>query len=422
MSKLALFGGEPAVTISHPHFIWPQINGEKKKIVNELLDKGIISIYDDSGIIRTLEEDYIKYHDTKYAIATNSGTTALYSAFFGCEIGPGDEVISPTYTFLATVMPLFQLGAIPVLADCDERTGNISPTEIENSITSKTKAIVITHMWGHPCDMENILHIANKHGLKIIEDCSHAHGATYNGKKVGTFGDVACFSMQGNKIVSAGEGGMLITNSQEIYERATLLGHYRDRSQQCVTSPFYKQFSDTGFGLKLRIHPIAAALAHIDMLNLDKNIKVRNDNLNYMSSKLKNLNGITPPFTANNVFRGAYYGYKPFYSTETNDNVPIERFIEALRAEGVEAKKPGSKPLHLTKFFQTRHDGMFRGDWPKCYGFQPTRNGQFTKSEEFYNKTFSLPTFSKKDDKAIIDQYVCAMEKVLNNIELLKVK
>lgn len=272
MSELAILGGPSVITALHPHFVWPKITQEKINATVKQVASGEISIYDDSGIIKELEDSFCVYYNLPYGIATNSGTTALLSAFFGCGIGPGDEVIAPTYTFLATVTPILHVNAIPVLVDCDAVTGNISPQEIRKNITCKTKAIVITHIWGHPCEMDEILAIAIENNLFLIEDCSHAHGACYKNQKVGTFGDVACFSLQGNKIVSAGEGGILLTKSLEIYERATLLGHYRNRSEQCVKSNFYKQFTKTGYGLKLRMHPVGAALALIDFKNLEHNI------------------------------------------------------------------------------------------------------------------------------------------------------
>lgn len=173
--------------------------------------------------------------------------------------------------------------------DAEPETGNIDVEDLKKKITKRTKAIVVTHIWGHPCEMDEIMEVAKNHGLKVIEDCSHAHGATYKGQLVGTFGDVSCFSLQGNKIVSAGEGGILLTNSQEIYERSTLLGHFRDRSQQCVCSNFYKQFAKTGYGLKYRMHVLAAALARVSLWKLDERIKTRTENLNYFSKLLSKI-------------------------------------------------------------------------------------------------------------------------------------
>lgn len=158
-----------------------------------------MSIYGDTGIYERLESWLADYYKQKYVILTNTGTSSLNSGYVGLGIARGDEVIVPTYTFLATVTPLLRLGAIPVFADADPVTGGISPKDIEEKITPKTKAIAVTHMWGVACDMESIMYIAQKNNLRVLEDCSHAHFTKYNQKLLGTFGDVACFSIGAKK-------------------------------------------------------------------------------------------------------------------------------------------------------------------------------------------------------------------------------
>ncbi|MBH8601385.1 DegT/DnrJ/EryC1/StrS aminotransferase family protein [Thermoactinomyces sp. CICC 23799] len=415
MSKLALFGGEPVIKRPKPHFSWPPITQEDIKAVNDQLLTGELSVYGRSGIIKEFEDAFASYHGMKYAVATNAGTTALHSAFFGCGLGPGDEVLAPTYTFLATVTPIFHVNAIPILVDADPETGNIDVRDMKRKITSRTRAIVVTHMWGHPCEMDEIMEFAQDYNLKVIEDCSHAHGSKYKGQLVGTFGDVACWSLQGNKMVTGGEGGILLTNSQEIYERATLLGHYRDRSKQCVTSDFYKQFVKTGYGLKYRMHVLAAALAKVSLSKLDQRIQARGENLNYFSQLLEQIPGVEPPVTKEYVSRGAFYGYKPLYQQEEMDGIPIELYVKALQAEGVEIKKPGSRPLHMLPLFQTLEDGMYHNGWPKMNPFNHPviyKDGDLPQAEAYYQKALSLPTFTDPEDKKLIEQYAVAFEKV----------
>ncbi len=425
MSKLALLGGKPVVKNEHPHFVWPPVTNQDYQAVFKQLETGELSVYGRSGIVKEFEDDFSAYHGMKYVVATNAGTTALHSAFFGCKLGPGDEVLAPTYTFLATVTPILHVDAIPVLVDANPETGNMDIEDMKRKLTNRTKAIVITHMWGHPCEMDEIVTFAKENNLYLIEDCSHAHGATYKGKLVGTFGDVSCFSLQANKIVSAGEGGILLTNSQEIYERATLLGHYRDRSEQCVETTFYRQFVKTGYGLKYRMHVLAAALAQVSFHKLDTNISTRTKNLNYMSQLLQEIPGVTPPITKEYVTRGAFYGYKPFYEIDVFDGLSILTYVKALQAEGVEVKKPGSRPLHMLPLFQTLDDGMYKHGWPRRNPQRtdptPYRNGDFPNAEAYYQKTLSLPTFTNPADKDIIVQYAEAFQKVYDNRhELLK--
>ncbi len=412
--KLAIKGGKKSVTFPHPHFSWPLIEKEEIKAVTTYLQsRKPISIDGREGIYKELEDTIKKYFGVRYALLTNSGTTALHSAFFGVGIKPGDEVIAPTYTFLATVTPIFHCGGIPILCDAQTDTGNVDPKDIEERVTKKTKAIVVTHMLGHPVELDEICQIARRHKLFLIEDCSHAHGALYKEKKVGTFGDAACFSLQAQKIITAGEGGFLITNDREIYERAILLGHFRERCRQEVKLPFYKQFVDTGYGLKYRIHPLGAVIALVQFKKLDKWIKLRRETLNYFSKKLEGIPGIEPPETRTYVDRGAWYGYKPKYKPEELDNLPVQKYIKALQAEGVEIHKPGSKPLHLLPLFQIENDRMY-GFTKKTY-----KRGDFPKAEKYYESILSLPTFTLPPERDIIDQYIEAFQKVANNIKEL---
>jgi dTDP-4-amino-4,6-dideoxygalactose transaminase len=422
-SKLAILGGEKAVKSAYK-FEWPVITSEiERAVIKQLHEK--ISIYGREGIYIEVEEKFAHYHGMKYVISTNSGTSALHSAFFGVGIGPGDEVICPTYTFLATVTPILQCNGIPVLCDAQIDTGNIDPKEILSRITNRTKAIVITHVWGHPCEMDEIVKIAHDNGLYLIEDCSHAHGATYKGKKVGTFGDVSAWSLQAKKVITAGEGGILLTNNQTIFERATLLGHFRVRSEQTVESEHYRQYSSTGFGLNYRMHPIGAAIANVEIDHLSERIAGRKHNLDLLSNLLADIPGITPPITRPYVTRGAYYGYKPLYQTEELKNLPVNVYVDALRAEGVDIHMPGSRPLHLLPLFQSLTDEMYVNGWPRK-GPQVSntyiyKRGDFPNSEFYYSHALSMPTFTEVNDEITqtIEQYADAFRKVARNLDNL---
>jgi len=422
--KLAVMGGPKAVT-SFYRYKWPVITGEMEEAVCRQLHRAI-SIYGREGIYEELEDKFAKYHGMKYAISTNSGTSALHSAFFGVGIGPGDEVLCPTYTFLATVTPILQSNGCPILCDAEPETGNIDPADIRRKLTNRSKAIVVTHMWGHPCEMDEILSIARERNLYLIEDCSHAHGATYNGKKVGTFGDVGIWSLQAKKIVFAGEGGMLLTNDRSIYERATLLGHFRARSEQTVVSEHYSRYVKTGFGLNYRMSPLNAAIASVAFDHLDRWIESRGKNLDYLTTLLKEVPGIKPPSTRRNVTRGAYYGYKPLYQPEALEGVPIQVYLEALQAEGMDVKKPGSMPLHLLPLFQGTDDKMYSYGCPRRCPHAEERvhykAGDLPNSEDYYARALSLPTFTEDSPEVTrtIEQYAEAFRKVGENLQELK--
>jgi len=421
MKNLAISGGKSILKVKFVEK-WPKISDEDIQSVRETMEKGEISYYGREGKLKKFEDEICKYHGVKYALAVNSGTSSLHSAFFGINLGPGDEILCPTYTFLATVTPAFQCYAKPVLCDCEEDTGNICPEDIEKRITDKTKALIITHMWGHTCEMDKILDICKKHNIFLIEDCSHSHGATYKGKKVGTFGDVGCFSFQANKIVTGGCAGVMITNDQEIYERACLLGHFRNRCFDSVKSENYSKYSNTGFGLNYRIHPLAAAIALNHFKDLDHRIKIRNENLDYLSTKINELHTcIKAPITRNDCNIGAFYGYKPLYYGLEEWGVPPLVYAKALEMEGFDVGVPGSKPLHLLKLFQGGEKDLysFKGKKSKllndyiCY-----KKGDLPKSEYYYQHTLSFPTFTFVD-KSIIDTFVLAIKKIDDNKEEL---
>lgn len=195
--------------------------GNEKKYVLEAVESGWVSSI--GPFVKRFEESFAKHVGTRFAATVSNGTTALHLAYLACGVGHGDEVIVPDLTFVATANAAAFIGAKPVLVDVDEKTWNMDPRHIEERITSKTKAIVPVHLYGVPCDMAPILAIAKKHGLKVIEDCAEAQGATYGGKKVGSLGDCAAFSFFGNKIITTGEGGMVTTDDPAIFERVQFL-------------------------------------------------------------------------------------------------------------------------------------------------------------------------------------------------------
>lgn len=419
MNELAINGGEKAIKTDEPHDDRPFTTEEEIKAVARYLQKGgSKSIYGRSGIYQKFEDEFLEYHDMEYAVLTNSGTSALNSAFFAAGLEPGDEVIAPTYTFLATVMPIFQQNGFPVFADADPNTGNIEPKSIKKSITDQTEAIVVTHMWGHPVDMDPVIEIANEYDLTLIEDVSHAHGATYKNRLAGTMGDIACFSLGSTKLVSGGECGILITNNQEIYERATLVGHFRKRSEETVESEYYRRFCNVGYGQNYRAHPLAVVMADSQFSNIDEWIKTRQEKLMYLTDRLAEIPGVAPPVTRKNVTRGAFYGYKPAFVPQDFDcELNIEEYIRLLRAEGMDVKRPSSKPLHQLEFFQTHDDGYFArkhgNQWWKNHK-RIYNDGDLTGAEQYYRNRLSLPTFTRQDKK-LIDEYVTAFKKVHNN-------
>jgi len=380
-------------------FVWPIITKDSEKaVINQL--HAAISIYDRSGIYLELENNFSKYHRRKYALTTNSGTTAIYSMFVGASFVPGDEVICPVYTFFATVTPLLFIGAIPVFVDCNE-DGNINPEKIEGKITKKTKAIIITHMWGIPCDMDKIVKIAKKYKLKLFEDCSHAHGATYKGKTVGSFSDASAWSLQGQKIITGGELGILTTNDPEIYYRALLLGHFNKRSlQEIPKNNQYYKYAVTGMGLKLRANPLGVALANEQFSKLNDYLKQKRYFAKKLTNAIENMNGLKPP-VFENIKNPAWYAYV-FQFVPEKMNISIDKFYkEAIDMGATELDRPFSTcPLTHFEIFKTP------GFLFKTYTAKNFSKGTFNKAEKFYNNALKLPVWTRKSDEKYVDKYI----------------
>lgn len=418
-SELAIKGGPRAVTIAWERD-WPLVGAAEIDAVVKLMEQRVLSIYDRSGIIAEFEDSFADYHalgsDRPYVISHNSGTSALHAAYFGLGLKPRDEVIVPTYTFLATVVPLLNCGAVPVFADMDPETLNAAPASVARLITPRTRAIVVTHMWGHPADMEELCRIGRQSGLPVIEDCSHAHGATIGGRKVGTFGAAACFSLEGHKPIVAGEGGALVTWSREVYERALMLGHFGKRVKEEVAAPELRPFVQTGFGHKYRMHPLAAAIANQQIRRLDARNEQRRHNLELLAGLLSDVPGVQPPRARPGCTYGGWYGFKVRYDASQLGGLPLNEFIAALRAEGVQAKVPGSPPLHsLPLFALTRAQArQLALPWAETLSDEPRTTQECPVADAVYPTLMSLPTFSG-DCEEIIRQYGHAFRKVASS-------
>ncbi|MHA1344635.1 MAG: DegT/DnrJ/EryC1/StrS family aminotransferase [Promethearchaeota archaeon] len=412
-SKLAILGGAKTIKKKGPHFVWPLINKQLERAVIRQLHKSI-SIYDRSGIFKDFEDDYAQYHQRKYALLCSSGTLAIHSMFVAAGFQEGDEVICPAYTFFATVTPLLFIGVIPILCDIDEN-GNIDPQEIRKKITSKTKGVIVTHMWGIPCKMDEIVKICREKNLLLLEDCSHAHGARYKEKLVGTFGDLVAWSLQGFKNVSGGEGGILLTNNKEFYYRALLLGHYNKRCRQEIprNHPFYK-YVITGMGLKYRAHPLAVAIAYRVFKNLGRYLKIKRLYAQRMIKELKDLSGISLlPAFFNPEIKPSWYGFVFQYKKEKLENLPIEKFFKALQAEGlIEIDRPKSTcPLNLLPLFKTPTE-LFPIYKDHYFSYKP---GDFPKAEKFYQNAIKLPVWASKNDLKFVNLYITGIKKVIKN-------
>ncbi|WP_063001921.1 DegT/DnrJ/EryC1/StrS family aminotransferase [Nocardia mikamii] len=404
---LAILGGAPVIDDQSPHFQWPPLDDATRKSVLSQLDCSI-SIYDRSGVIAKLEDMLAEYFGVRYAVSTSSGTAALYSMYAACGIAPGDEVIVPAYTFFATATPLLHLGAVPILADCDDM-GNLDPRELPRQITEKTKAIAVTHMWGMPAQIRSILGLAETYGLSVLEDGSHAHGATVSGRKVGAFGRAAAFSMNGPKPLSAGEGGFVLTDDEHLYYRLLLHGQYNKRCRTEIPEHHsLHRYAVTGMGLKHRIHPLAAAIALDQLSRLDDYLLGRQRIATHICNRLEEVPGIAVPQPGADV-RSAWYGLALHYRAEELDGLPIEQFHRAVLAEGCrEIDRPGSTcPLNLLELFQ--NPGPLFPGYGGEFSYRP---GEFPNAERIHQNTVKLPVWHREQDLPVVDDYIDAITKV----------
>lgn len=365
---------------------WPRITNELKEAVLRQLNQSI-SIYDRSGIFEEFENNISKYFGVRYSLLFNSGTEALHALYFATGIHSGSNVICPNNTFFATATPLLHLNSNIHFIDCDD-TGNMSAEVLTNSVSSNTDAIIVTHMWGVPCDMKNIVKIANKINAIILEDCSHSHGAKIAGKLVGTFGEGAAFSIQGKKLITGGEGGVLVTNNIEVYEKALLFGHYNKRCKSEIRrdSKLYK-FAISGAGLKLRAHPLAIAIANYNLEQMDIYDNIRNKYADVLFSIFNGMKNIVIPPTYQQSIR-AWYAFTLYIKNAEKK----EELINDLNSYGLNFDSVGSTmPMHNLTLFKDTAELL--PDYSGKITFSSINN-----SDRIYNMTIKCPVSPYIDD------------------------
>jgi perosamine synthetase len=413
-STLALLGGPKAVTRDPGDlFTWPIVTREDEAAVLDVLHRRAMS---SSDVTLAFEREFAAWQGRKYALGFSSGTAAIQAAMFACGVGVGDEIISQSLTYWATCLQAFSLGATVVFAEIDPRTLTLDPADVERRISNHTKAIVVVHYLGHPADMDPLMAIARKHTLAVIEDVSHAQGALYKGRKVGTFGDVAAMSLMTGKSLATGEAGILVTDDRGRYERALALGHY-ERFDASIESPDLKPFIGLPLGgYKYRMHQMSSAVGRVQLAHYDERVVDIQAAMNRFWDRLEGTPGIAahrPPKRSNSTM-GGWYAAHGLYRPEELGGLSATRFCEALRAEGVTEAVPGAnRPLHLHPLFNDAD----------VYGHgKPTRiahsdrdlrqpRGSLPVTEAASGRIIWIPWF-KKPRFELIEEYVEAYRKV----------
>jgi len=406
-SRPAILGGAKSVTLDHAEAVrWPLITAEDQQAVLEVLRDGDISSH---PVTRLLEADYRERFGVRHALAHCNGTAALLAAFFAIGLGPGDEVLVPSATFWASVVPMLWLGALPVFCESEPERLGIDPADLERRITPRTRAIVVTHLWGMPARMTELLAVARKHGLRIVEDASHAQGALWRGRPCGTLSDAAVFSLQGRKLAPAGEGGMLLTNDDGMMERAVCLGDV-ERIRHLGSDGSRLAF--TSFGIKTRMAPLSAAVARVQLRHLDERNRRRNGNLEYLSERLESLGleTFSPPAHIQRVYFEFLVRLRSGPAC-----LPTPLLVRALRAEGCDASLPRYPLVHQQPLFT---EGLFakiaRLEHHSNASIPTYDAAALPRTVAINGELVRLPAFPSAS-RELLDQYARAFEKVLES-------
>ena len=354
MEKLAILGGKKAR--QRPFISKAIINEEEKKRVLDVLKSGILSGFvakaGDSFLggkqVRELELLVKDYFKCEYAVSVNSATAGLHMALGACNIGPGDEVIVPPYTMSASATSILMLNAIPVFADIEEETFCIDPKQIRKAITPRTKAIVVVHLFGHPAKMTEIMKIAKEKDLYVIEDCAQAPGATYNGKSVGTIGDIGVFSLNQHKTITCGEGGFALTNNKELALRMQLI---RNHGEVIVGDMGLKEIGDM-IGYNYRMTELEAAVSIGQFKRLDFLNKHRIELAEYLTRKLSKFKGLILP-KKEKYCKNVFFTY-PIRFQEKIVGISGSIFVKALNAEGIPFGAGYVRPIYLEPMYQKK--------------------------------------------------------------------
>jgi perosamine synthetase len=374
-------------------FTKPIIEDEEIQAVKKVLESGMLA---EGKVAHEFEKEFSEYIGTKYATVTTNGTTALTTALEAMGIQPGDEVITSPFTFIASANSIAILGGVPVFVDIKPDSYNIDPNLIEAAITKRTRAIMPVHIFGMPCDMKHIMEIAENHDLLVIEDACQAHGASINGKRVGSIGHVGCFSFYATKNILTGEGGMITTDDEEIYNKMLMIkNHGRGKEGG---------YSHYQIGYNNRMMDIVAAIGVAQMKRVPEVIDKRRQNAKELNKFFSDFDSIKPQ-VEDPGFESGYHLYVPrLYS----DKLTRDGMVSRLRAEGVGARAVYALPCHK----QNTYLNIEKWRWAKYVDYPDYSKVSLPISEDVGARHFDIPVHPSltNDDKQTIQE---AFKKIL---------
>ncbi|MFQ3567880.1 MAG: DegT/DnrJ/EryC1/StrS family aminotransferase [Aggregatilineales bacterium] len=401
MPALALLGGEKAK--SKPFPPWPHYDERELEALRAVLESRRWWRTPGDQTLR-FEQAFAAAHGAKYGVAVTNGTHAIEVALGALGIGYGDEVIVPDFTFIATASAVLSVGALPVLVDIDAHMYNIDPAQVEAAITPRTKAIIVVHMGGLPVDMDALLEIGRRHNLPIIEDSSHAHGSEWKGQRIGALGIAGTFSFQASKTMTAGEGGIVITNDAEVERLARSIS-------DCGRMPGHQFYEHFIYASNYRLSEWQGAVLNVQLERMDEQTARRHHNACILDGILREIDGITPQKHDERCTRNGHYLYMFHYDARAFDDVPPARFIEALNAEGIptQATYP---PLHALEVFSS---GAYKTRIPPGMPDDALRHAPFSNSAMVMREVICLPQAVLLSDEADMEEIGVAIRKIQAN-------
>jgi len=356
-----------------------------RTVIVLIKSKGYLSKY--PKFTERFEVDFANYIGAKFGVSFCNGTSAIEAALFACGVKSGDDVLVSSCTIHSTAGAIISVGAKPIFVDIDVNSLNFDPEEIDRKVTSNTKALVVVHLWGNPADMESINQKAKKYNLKVIEDCSHSHGATINGKKVGTFGDIGCFSLQGFKAVSAMEGGISVTNNEVLSHRLNLFGHF-GRNMGKILKTNYAEFALTGIESKRRAHPLGILLATVDLQYLDRVNSIKEKYTIKLKNTLKKIDNIRFIEPYSGCIKGGYFPGIPVIISDKHTKKDAINRIKKTMKYSFFFSSPYEYNPPSPHYHQLKHYNDMQYRYNKMYDFiekcpSDTITGQSLRNTEF---------------------------------------
>ena len=395
---LAVSGGTKAVDCPPERFAaltkWPRYGDAEKQAIGELLDNN--KFYEQ---LPQFENEWQAYTQAPFVKNHINGTSALTSMYFALDLPPGSEIMVPSYTFFATCLAMRFFGCVPIFIDINPKTATFDLGDAQRKLTTRTKAVVPMHSWGLPCEMDKISDWAKSKGLIVLEDSAHAHGASMQGKKMGTWGAMGIYSFQASKVMPAVEGGMGMYQTREYFERAAAFGEYNDPVKFPKDSPVHA-YEGTGFGQKYRMHPLAAALARQQLKGLDALNALVQKNVRAMNDPLTKLPGVTEPLCRPDQQRVYYYRNMLLIDFQKL-GISRDTLVKALKAEGVDVNFWDYPEQHKLKIYSEA----------KWWHHPPTIPESMPGNTYINGNHIFLPLIYG-DAPELIAQYVQAFEKV----------